>query len=297
MPSLNGLPGELISKILEYLLPQVTHSDLDEVYELERTRDLFNVRGVCWRLCLLAAPLAWRRLRLRISVTELIGQGHLTSAPTSFAAPGAVGSYLSRPQGGHPVLFNPLSHYVPSIFDHRDLVSYTRFLILDLLEQGSDNYALSQCAERIAGSLSWFISLRVIFVHCSTQHAPPTVLSAFMRLPQANLALHISECEIGPGGPPPPASSVKYLQFKESNGVFPAIAQARSLTHLWLERCPDHDSAASQLPWHTLISIGLRDCPREFWGPFFAGFSVSGTPHSYHAPDGRLNCFGDARGG
>lgn len=301
MAPLSGLPEELIFKILEYLLPQVTNSDLDEEYVLEQTRDLFNVRAVCWRLCGLVAPLAWRRLRLRLRVADLLGQGNLTSAHpqlhSSFAAPGVVGSYSSRTQAGHPVHFNPPRLYDPSIFDLPDVVSYTRFLILDLLERDSDNYALSQCAERIAGSLNSFISLRVIFVRCSTQHAPPTFLSAFMRLPQRDLALHISECEIGPGGPPPPVSSVKYLQFKESSGVFPAIAQTRTLTHLWLDRCPDHGSAVSQLPWHTLVSIGLRDCPSQFWGPFFAGFSVSGLPHSCHAPDGRLNCFGDARGG
>jgi len=280
MASFKALPKEIIYQILERLLPRVTRSDLDEEYVLEQTRDLFHARAVCKGLHDLATPLAWRRLRLRIRAIHLQGQGNLTSAPnsqlfSSFAAPGVGGSYPSRAQAGHPVRPNPLNPYIPFILDHRDLVLNTRFLILDLPEWDSDNYALSQCAERIAGSLGSFESLRVLFVHYRTQHAPPTFFSAFMRLRQQDLSLHISQCETDPGGPPPPISSVKYLQFTESIGMFPAIAQARSLTHLWLERCQDHHSAASQLPWHSLISVGLRDCPSQFWGPFFTGFSVS----------------------
>jgi len=303
MASLKDLPEELNSNILECLLPQMTYCPLNEEYTLQETRDLFRVRAVCRGLCRLASPLAWRRLYFRIRATDLLGQGQFTSAPNphlpySFAASGVVAPYPSRAQAGYPVLLNPLNPYVPSLFDHldhQDLVSHTRFLILDLHDWDSDNYALSQCAGRIAGSLNSFISLCVIFLHCRAQHTPPTFLSVFMQLPQPNLALHINECEIEPSGHPPPVSTVKYLQFTGSSGVLPAIAQARSLTHLWLERCPDHDSAASQLPWRTLVSVGLRDCPSQFWGPFFAGFSVSALPHSYHAPGG-LNCFGDAVG-
>jgi hypothetical protein len=285
MPSLCDIPVELLPKILECLLPQVTRSDLDEEYVLEQTRALFNVRAVCRELCHLATPLAWRRLRLRIRATDLQARGHSTSAPnprvlSSFAAPGVGGSYPSRAQAGHPVRPHPLDPYVPFILDHLGLVLHTRFLILDFPEWDSDNYALDQCAARIAGSLNSFKSLRVIFVLSFTQHAPPTFLSAFMRLPQPDLALHISQCHTDPGGLPPPISSVKYLQFTESIGMFPSIAHARSLTHLWLERCPDDNSAASQLPWHSLISVGMCDCHDQFWGPFFTGFSVS-VPASF----------------
>jgi hypothetical protein len=280
MTSFHGVPEELLVKILECLLPEVTRSDLDEEYVLERTSSLFNVRVVCRKLCRLATPLAWRRLRLRIRAADIQGGGHLTSASnpwllSSFAAPGVGGSYPARTQVGHPVRLHPLDSYVPFILDHPALASYTRFLILDFPEWDSDNYALSQCAERVAGSLNSFKSLRVIFVLYFTQHAPPTFLSAFMRLPQRDLALHISQCRIDPGGPPPPISTIKYLQFTESTGMFPAIAHARSLTHLWLERCPGDNSAASQLPWHSLISVGMCDCPEQFWAPFFTGFSVS----------------------
>ena len=294
MASFHDVPEEILVKILECLLPQVTHSDLDEEYVLEQTRDLFNVRTVCRKLRRLATPLAWRRLRLRIRVADIQGRGHLTTAPNpqllpSFAAPGVGGSYLSRTQVGHPVRPHTLDSYVPFILDHPYLVSSTRFLSLDFPECDSDNYARSQCAERIAGSLNSFKSLRVIFVLYFTQHAPPTFLSAFMRLPQSDLALHISQCRIEPGGPPPPISTVKYLQFTESVGMFPAIAHARSLTHLWLERCPDDNSAASQLPWHSLISVGMCDCPDQFWAPFFTGFSVSGPASFLPRPKGRLN--------
>lgn len=280
MSSFHRVPEELLVKILECLLPEVTRSDLDEEYVLEQTRSLFDVRTVCRELCRLATPLAWRRLRLRIRAADIQGGGHLISTPnprllSSFAAPGVGGSYPARTQVGHPVRPHPLNPYVPFILDHPDLAKYTRFLILDFPEWDSDNYALSQCAERIAGSLNSFKSLRVIFVLYFTQHAPPTFLSAFMRLPQPDLALHISQCFIDPGGPPPPISTVKYLQFTESTGMFPAIAHARSLTHLWLERCPGDNSAASQLPWHSLLSVGMCDCPDQFWIPFFTGFSVS----------------------
>jgi hypothetical protein len=280
MTSVQDLPTELLLKILEHLLPLVSRSDLDEEYVLEPTRDLFNVRAVSRRLRDLATPLAWRRLRLRIKATDLQGQAYLTTPPnprlhSSIAAPGGSSSYLSRVQASHPVRPPPPNSYAPFILDHRGLVLYTRFLILDLPGWDSDNYALGQCAERVAGSLKSFKLLRVIFVLYHTQHAPPTFLSAFMRLQQRDLALHISQCGIDPGGPPPPTSSVKYLQFTESIGIFPAIEHARSLTHLWLERCLDHSPAASQLPWHSLVSVGLHDCPSQIWGPFFSGFSVS----------------------
>ena len=284
MTSVQYLPKELLLKIFEHLLPVVSRSDLDEEYVLEPTRDLFNVRAVCRGFCDLATSLAWRRLRLRIKATDLQGQGYLTSPPnpwllSSFAAPGGPGSYLSRVQASHqashPVRPPRPNSYAPFILDQSLLVSHTRFLILDLPEWDSDNYALGQCAERIAGSLQSFRLLRVIFVLYHTQHAPPTFLSAFMRLQQPDLALHISQCGIDPGGPPPPTSSVKYLQFTESIGIFPAIEHARSLTHLWLERCLDHSPAASQLPWHSLVSVGLHDCPSQIWVPFFSSFSVS----------------------
>jgi len=280
MTSFLGVPEELLVKFLECLLPEVTRSDLDEEYVLEQTQILFDVRVVCRKLHRLATPLAWRRLRLRIRAADIQRGGHLTSSPdplllSPFAAPGVGGSYSARTQVGHPVRPHPLDSYVPFILDHPDIASYTRFLILDLPNSLADNYALSQCAERIAGSLNSFKSLRVIFVLCSTQHAPPTFLSAFMRLPQRDLALHTRECCSGPGGPPPPISTVKYLQFTECVGMFPAIAHTRFLTHLWLERCPDDNSAASQLPWHSLISVGMCDCPDQFWTPFFTGFSVS----------------------
>ena len=308
MSSFHDVPEELLVKILECLLPQVTCSDLDEEYVLEQTRDLFIVRAVCRKLCRLATPLAWRRLRFRIRAADIQGRGHLTSAPnpqllSSFAAPGVGGSYLSRTQVGHPVRPHTLDSYVPFILDHPDLVSSTRYLTLDFPEWDSDNYARGQCAERIAGSLSSFKSLRVIYVLYFTQQAPPTFLSAFMRLPQPDLALHISQCCIDPPGPPPPISTVKYLRFTESIGVLPAIAHSRSLTHLWLERCierlPEDHSAASQLPWHSLISVGICDCPDQFWAPFFAGFTVSGPASFLPRPKGRLNhynCLGDVRG-
>jgi len=280
MSSLFKLPGELLSNILEYLLPQVNRTDLDEVYVLKETGHLFDVRAACRGLCEVATPLAWRRLRLRIRATDVQGRGHLTSAPnpqllSSFAAPGVRGSYPSRAQAGHPVRPRPLDPYVPFILDHCDLASHTRFLILDFPEWDSDNYALSQCAGRIAGSLNSFKSLRVLFVLSPALYAPPTFLSAFMRLPQRDLALHISQCRIDPTGLPPSISSVKYLQFTECIGTFPAIAHAHSLTHLWLERCLGDSSAASQLSWHSLISVRICDCPDQFWVPFFAGFSVS----------------------
>ena len=281
MASIHDVPEEVLVKILECLLPQVTRSDVDEEYVLEQTRGLFDARAVCKTLCRLATPLAWRRLRLRIRVADIPVQGHLNPTPSphilsSVAAPGVGGSYPSRTQLGHPVRPHTLDSYVPFVLDQPFLVSSTRFLILDLPEWDSPNYALGQCAERIAGSLKAFKFLRVLFVLYFTQQAPPTFVSALMRLPQPDLALHISQCHTDPGGPPPPISTVKYLQFTECTGMFPAIAHARSLTHLWLERCPGDNSAASQLPWHSLISVGMCDCPDQFWAPFFTGFSVSG---------------------